>query len=273
MSPDDEDTATEVSEGYGGTGPSIGQGTDDTGASQEFSSFDNLSDSRGFDADAFEVAAQTYGGMGLGTGLSQQQFNIATGRTATNPFGNQGFFTRVFGIPPEMIDYTNIVGGTGGISQLNAMALDRYNNPIDVKGNVRGSVGDPTAFGTVIETDRPQGVGETIARTAFGLATPLGPLASLIGTKQKSIAPISGIQVPEGQIGMGFNYDPTLDPNSPEYQGPQSFLGQLGSGIERVTFGGARPVTETSKGIMSLFEGQDAERAMGGYETFDGQKM
>ena len=27
------------------------------------------------------------------------------------------------------------------------------------------------------------------------------------------------------------------------------------------------------KGIMSLFEGQDAERAMGGYETFDGQKM
>ena len=71
MSPDDEDTATEVSEGYGGTGPSIGHGTADTGASQEFSSFDNLSDSRGFDADAFEVAAQTYGGMGLATGLSQ----------------------------------------------------------------------------------------------------------------------------------------------------------------------------------------------------------
>ena len=28
-----------------------------------------------------------------------------------------------------------------------------------------------------------------------------------------------------------------------------------------------------TKGILDLIEGQDAERAMGGYETFDGQKM
>lgn len=272
MSPDDEDTATEVSEGYGGTGPSIGQGTDDTGASQEFSSFDNLSDNRGFDADDFEVAAQTYGGMGLGTGLSQQQFNIATGRTATNPFGNQGFFTSFFGIPPEMLDYTNIIGNTGGISQLNAMALDRYNNPIDAKGNVRGSVGDPTAFGTVIEIDRPQSTTETIGRSLFGLS-PLGPIASFVGTKQKSIAPIEGIQVPDGQVGAGFNYDPTLDPNNPAYQGPQSMLGQFGKTLEQITFGGARPVTESAKGIMSLYEAQDAKRAMGGYETFDGQRI
>jgi len=270
LSPSDEDEATEVSERGGG--PSIGQGTDDTGASQEFSGFDNLSDNRGFDADAFEVAAQTYGGTGLGTGLSQQQFNIATGRTATNPFGNQGFFTSVFGIPPEMLDYTNIIGGTGGISQLNTMALDRYNNPIDAKGNVRGSVGDPTAFGTVIETDRPQSTTETIGRSLFGLS-PLGPITSFMGTKQKSIAPISGIQVPEGQVGMGFNYDPSLDPNSPEYQGPQSMLGGIGRFAEQITFGGARPVTKGAKGILDLIEGQDAERAMGGYETFDGQKM
>jgi hypothetical protein len=270
LSPSDEDEATEVSERGGG--PSIGQGTDDSGASQEFSSFDNLSDNRGFDADDFEVAAQTYGGMGLGTGLSQQQFNIATGRTATNPFGNQGFFTSVFGIPPEMLDYTNIIGNTGGISQLNAMALDRYNNPIDAKGNVRGSVGDPTAFGTVIETDRPQSTTETIGRSLFGLS-PLGSIASFVGTKQKSIAPIEGIQVPDGQVGAGFNYDPTLDPNNPAYQGPQSMLGQFGKTLEQITFGGARPVTESAKGIMSLYEAQDAKRAMGGYETFDGQKM
>ena len=124
----------------------------------------------------------------------------------------------------------------------------------------------------MIEIDRPQSTTETIGRSLFGLS-PLGPIASFVGTKQKSIAPIEGIQVPDGQVGAGFNYDPTLDPNNPAYQGPQSMLGQFGKTLEQITFGGARPVTESAKGIMSLYEAQDAKRAMGGYETFDGQKM
>ena len=39
------------------------------------------------------------------------------------------------------------------------------------------SEGEKTRFGEVISIDKPQGIGETIARTAFGLATPLGPLS------------------------------------------------------------------------------------------------
>ena len=50
-------------------------------------------------------------------------------------------------------------------------------------------------------------------------------------------------------------------------------LGGIGRFAEQITFGGARPVTKTGKGILNLIQGQDAERAMGGYETFDGQKM
>ena len=50
-------------------------------------------------------------------------------------------------------------------------------------------------------------------------------------------------------------------------------LGGIGRFAEQITFGGARPVTKGTKGILDLIEGQDAERAMGGYETFDGQKM
>ena len=64
-----------------------------------------------------------------------------------------------------------------------------------------------------------------------------------------------------------------LGVNSPEYAGPQSILGGIGRTLEELTFGGARPVTKTGQGIMDLIQGQDAESAMGGYETFDGKKM
>ena len=265
MSPDDEDTATEVSEGYGGTGPSIGQGTDDTGASQEFSDVDV----EGF-TDAMEEAMGLYGASAIGKGMSQAQFNAATGRTNYNPHPNS-FFSQLFGA--QNVDYSAQYGGPQGVAALNAIALDVYNNPIDAKGNVRGAVGQDTAFGQIKQIDRKQGPLETLARTGFGLMG-LGPLTSFLGTTQKSIAPIGGIEVPGGVVGAGFNYDPTLDPsNQQAYQGPQSMLGQFARGLERTVFGGARPVTESAKGIMSLYEAQDAKRAMGGYETFDGQKM
>ena len=207
--------------------------------------------------------------------LSQASFNQAMGITSRNPYGNAGFFTSFFGIPADMLDYTGLGIDTQGIANL---AYDRYMNPFgDLKGakteedlSLREglSPGEKTRFGQVVSIDRPQGITETLARTAFGLASPLGPLTSFMGKEQLALAPD-----PRLNSSRGFNYDPTLDPNSPEYQGPQGFLGQLGKGIESITFGGARPVTESAKGIMSLLESQDAKRAMGGYETFDGQKM
>lgn len=237
----------------------------------------------GFDFDegtqSFDVAGGVgYGSENIDTGgnettgqvLSQAGFNRAMNISTKNPYGDQGFFTRVFGIPAQYLNYSKMGMDTVGIANL---AYDRYLNPF--VGNIKTgenlklreglSAGEKTRFGEVIPIDRPQGIGETIARTAFGLATPLGPFTSFIGTDQLALAPNPNITF-FGDKSTGFrgspNYDPKLDPNSPEYQGPQSFLGQLGSGIERVTFGGARPVTETSKGIMSLFEGQDAEKEM-----------
>jgi len=293
LSPSDEDEATEVSERGGG--PSIGQGTDDTGASQEFSDVDV----EGF-TDSMEEAMGLYGASAIGKGMSQAQFNAATGRTNYNPHPNS-FFSQLFG--RENVDYTAQYGGPQGVAEINAIALDVYNNPIDAKGNVRGAVGQDTAFGKITSVDRKQGPMEIFGRSVFGL-TPLGPLTSLLGTKEKSIAPIgTTTSVPDVELALnpevaskmggagtgyafspttnvsdvtpttGYNYNPTLDPNNPAYEGPQSMLGQFGKSLEQITFGGARPVTESAKGIMSLYEGQDAERAMGGYETFDGQKM
>mgnify|MGYP003112938973 CR=1 FL=1 len=235
---------------------------------------------------SFDVADGTgYGSQNIDTSgnettgkiLSQAGFNQAMGITTKNPYPNS-FFSQLFG--PENVNYAALGIDTQGIANL---AYDRYLNPF--VGNIKTgenlklreglSEGEKTRFGEVISIDRPQTTGETIARTAFGL-TPLGPLASFIGKDQLALAPNPNISY-LGELGTAFrgspNYDPKLDPNSPEYQGPQSMLGGIGRFAEQITFGGARPVTKTGKGILDLMQGQDAKRAMGGYETFDGQKM
>tara|TARA_R100000734_G_C3281543_1_gene75065 strand:- start:28 stop:813 length:786 start_codon:yes stop_codon:yes gene_type:complete len=183
--------------------------------------------------------------------LSQASFNQARGITATNPYPDS-FFSQLFG--PENVNYAVLGIDTQGIANL---AYDRYLNPLTSEGTLREglSEGERTVLGNVVSIDRPQTTGETIARTAFGLASPLGPLMSFMGKDQLAIAP-------NLQGSKGVNYDPKLDPNSPEYQGPQGFLGQFGKGIESITFGGARPITEGTKGIMSLLEAQEAEKEM-----------
>ena len=158
--------------------------------------------------------------------MSQASFNQARGITATNPYPDS-FFSQLFG--PENVNYAALGIDTQGIANL---AYDRYLNPLTSEGTLREglSEGERTVLGNVVEIDRPQGVGETIARTAFGLASPLGPLMSFMGKDQLAIAP-------NLQGSKGVNYDPKLDPNSIEYQGPQGFLGQFGKGIESITFG------------------------------------
>ena len=207
-----------------------------------------------------------YGSQNIDTGgnetsgqvLSQAGFNQAMNITTKNPYGDQGFFTRVFGIPADILDYTNLGIDTGGIANL---AYDRYKNPFgkvqsgvkfeDLKLREGMSEGEKTRFGEIAQIDRPQGVGETIARTGFGL-TPLGPIAALMGKDQLALRPDEKLNFKGSP-----NYDPTLDRNNSLYQGPQGFLGQIGKGIESITFGGARPISKTSKGILDLIEGQN----------------
>jgi len=84
--------------------------------------------------------------------LSQQEFMNVTGRTETNPYGNEGFFSRVFGIDPNKINYAaNTPGGIATLNKVNALAYDQYLNPRDARGNIRGFLreGSPTRFGTV----------------------------------------------------------------------------------------------------------------------------
>ena len=206
----------------------------------------------GFDFDeatqSFDVASsdEGYGSQNIDTGgqqtegtvLSQAGFNKATGITATNPFPDS-IFSRIFGA--ENVDYSGMGIDLGGIADL---AYDRYLNPLvsrkDGTFSLRPglSAGEKTRIGEIIEVDRPMSGIEQLARTAISpiIGNPLGLFISNLGTKEKAIAP-------NALLPVGLNYNPELDPNSPQYVGPQSFLGKTLSGLEGIVTGGARPVS------------------------------
>ena len=82
-----------------------------------------------------------------------RDFLKETGRTETNPYGKQGFFSRVLGIDPSNINYVaSTPGGIATLNQVNALAYDQYMNPRDAQGNIRGMLreGSPTRSGTVV---------------------------------------------------------------------------------------------------------------------------
>lgn len=154
----------------------------------------------------------------------------------TNPYGNEGFFSRVLGIDPSSISYNNLLGqGTlEGIASLN---VDRYNNPYastnvlnapvggnQTAGTLRSGVsaGDPTRFGEVRAQRQPMTGTEMAARglaSLFG-GPMMGPL--LTGLRKDPVA-IQGSQF----------YDPKLDPQSELYEGS----GMLGSLMAPITGG------------------------------------
>ena len=171
--------------------------------------------------------------------LSQASFNETMGITALNPFGKDNFFTRAFGFDPKSLDYSGLGIDLPGTADL---AYDRYRNPLvenkDGTFSLRSglSAGERTVLGNIVEVDRRMGPGEQAARTVFGLATPIGMFASALGTTEKGIAP-------NRMLPSGLNYDPALDPSSPQYAGSQSILGGALSGIESLLTGGAKPVS------------------------------
>lgn len=145
--------------------------------------------------------------------LSQQEFMNVTGRTATNPYGKQGFFSRVFGIDPSKISYTNnIPGGNQGIAQLNSLAYDRYMNPAarinifgdevggdPTTGQLRTGVqpGDLTRFGRAVPARR-EGIAGILDNLPFGI----GMASRMFGSTP---ARVPGFDVREvvPQLGLG----------------------------------------------------------------------
>ena len=199
-----------------------------------------------------------------------QDFMLATGRTETNPYGNEGFFSRVFGIDPKNISYANnIPGGSAGIANLNRLAYDRFTNPyasVNVLGRRVGgdaatgqlreglSAGDMTSSGMVAAQRRPMSGQEMASRGIFSILAAGTPVGLLAGALRKDPLAIQGTEF----------YDPTLDPASEDFTGSSGMFSGMFSNMLKpltggITYGDVKPkINPMVEGAKQFFQaGQD----------------
>jgi hypothetical protein len=189
-----------------------------------------MSDNFGMHDDSF--GQQEYGGPNNLGGSSQDHvqasFNAKNQISSKNPYGKDGFFSRVLGIDPNKIDYSNNMSLSTRLSIANNQ-FSKFANPQNTPGQlgynpqyasapagqVRSGVqkaGYQTAYGPVMEQAREQSIGEMLARGAMGLFGGLPGLAlGQIGTTEYGLPAQAGYQ------GLpGFD---SFDPNNPRAGG------------------------------------------------------
>ena len=160
---------------------------------------------------------------------AKERFFRDMGITATNPYGNRGFFSRVLGFDPKNIDYTGNFGGRAGVAAIANKAWNRYSNwsGQDAQSQKRafGSlfgnpVGELTAAGPVAQQVNLENVpiGDALAVQAASLA--LGPL----GYGLMSMADPFSTYVPAGSKAYNEQFDPAINKDL-----PTSVMGQAAS--------------------------------------------
>ena len=192
--------------------------------------------------------------------MSQTAYNKAQGITATNPYGKQGFFSRVFGIDPSKISYTNILS-QDQINKIAANQYSKYRNPFNdpsqpaynpnfasgdmASGILRSGVRtgqkviDPrTGQETTVESFRaPIGLADTAASLALGANIPIvGSALADVGTRVKGL---------EGQ-------PPTIDGQQATERGSALLSGILGPGVEKIS--GSRLLDQVMKTASDIFK-------------------
>ena len=225
-----------------------------------------------------------------GTALNMNEFMALKGISAADPFaGSKQFgFTDYMGgldyrgqrntlddIQRQYAQYFNPFGKSGldsvvsskdsltGLDQNSLDALQKDLNRLNRNPNIQGneekgdlreglqreygsifgsSAGTPTLQGNVVDQDRQFGAGEMIARGLASLAPgPFGTILSQVGKTKPT-------------LDTSPTYDPTKDPNSPEYKGP----GYFGNLTNVLTGGAGTQISDkVSTEISSLFDGID----------------
>ena len=223
-----------------------------------------------------------------GTALNMNEFMALKGISAADPFaGSKKFgFTDYMGgldyrgqrdtiddLQRQYAQYYNPYGQTGigtvvpskdnssGLDQISLNALQKDFNRLNRNPNIQGdkekgdlreglqrgygslfgsSTGLPTLQGNVVDQDRQFGAGEMFARGLASLAPgPIGTILSQVGKTKPT-------------LDTSPTYDPTKDPNSPEYKGP----GYFGNIANVLTGGAGTQISDkVSEEISSLFDG------------------
>ena len=148
-----------------------------------------------------------------GTGyMNFNEFKAVRGMTDTNPYGNDGFFSRVLGIDPRKIDYTSNLGQQG-IANISRVAYDRFLNPFAKVSSVTGRpVGGDAATGTPRYGISPgeqtiAGIAREVPRTGLDALVSgipfIGGVASMFGNRPTRITSMEDYEQQQQALGMG----------------------------------------------------------------------
>ena len=237
-SPGDFAGPTGAGIGPGETSSSYGGGKGNSGGDGNGYGFGTHDDSYG---------QSTYGkGYNIGTNEdhARAMFNATKGITTDNPYGEDGFFSRVFGIDPSRISYAS----NASFATRQAIAnnqFSKYANPQNIpgqigynpafptaeKGKLRSGVqkaGYETQFGDVMSQYAEQSTMDMAARGIMGLlGGPVGLALGQLGTQEYGLPGLPGFE--------------SFNPNNP--RGPQSMLGKVASSLT----GGLDPTQAAAK--------------------------
>lgn len=174
------------------------------------------------------------------------------GPKITNPYPD-GFLSRIFGA--QNVDYSNQMTQQQA-ADIEFARRNRFFAPQNVPqsslrrgfGSLFGSSqGESTALGTLRRQVPDMKTPELVARGIAGLATPFGPVLSMVGPRGTEVTP-EGLQ--EG-VGTLPTYDPSMDPRNKD----TSMLGNMlnfftgGAGTQ-----GAAKVAEVLPDTPTLYE-------------------
>tara|TARA_A100001011_G_scaffold93874_1_gene98798 strand:+ start:4513 stop:5649 length:1137 start_codon:yes stop_codon:yes gene_type:complete len=188
-----------------------------------------------------------------------QNFLRDTGRTATNPYGSEGLFSRAFGISPDKLDYSGITpGGIGTLEQVNRLAFDQFMNPRDARGNIRGMLreGSPTRYGPVgFDPSQVSGIfnrrsGLTIFPEDYGdLGNELGDLSFLTSS-------LSSPGAEDADAPATTTFSDVFEPftTDPDVRNPESYFAGINTRPQEtpVTPGFTRPDDATMPSVADV---------------------
>ena len=114
----------------------------ETGERTSFTATRGTGDYGGYEDDVIGTAQPATSGTGVFG--EQESFNTARGITLDNPYGYDGFYSRVFGIHPSKISYANIMSPETRAGIANNQ-FSKFANPTNQPGKIGYNPAFPTA--------------------------------------------------------------------------------------------------------------------------------
>jgi hypothetical protein len=196
-------------------------------------------------------------GTGTGVMTAQNSFNTARGITDKNPYGYQGFFSRVFGLHPSKVDYSGIMGLDTRRSIANNQ-FSKFANPT----NTPGKLGYNPAFATAKPGQLRAGVQKA------GYNTVLGPVEEYAVQRSPMdmgvLAGLSALNAPMGLLADAltsktYGVGGIAPPDAAPPDAPQSLLGQIAKGVTDSFSGAYQSAKEVVGDLVDRMSSKDIE--------------